>query len=285
MEDIIQGAVEFHDKIEPYLDPAQESEIDVDILRYYLRKIEGAEILLTHETNFFRQALHKRVPIAPEAPPLIEESKSTRKPRPTKLQKMMAQFQVDDPGDLPERVRLRANSTRRRTLNAPDSTSSFRPSGSMGGGSSSQHVADGNGRGRTLSNASAGERRSDLYSGGAQGVGRSAEISRLLSTYDDGVLKERLLRGDFGAADVKALSEKEMESVLDILSRNVEGPRRARELFGQGVADRVEERRPRAENSSVVGDADKGHPGGAMDVDMKGMGSESRTRDGEAAGN
>lgn len=133
LDDIIQGAMEFHDKIEPYLDPAREPEIDVDILRYYLRKIEGAEILLTHETNFFRQALHKRVPIAPEAPPLIEESKSTRKPRPTKLQKMMAQFQVDDPEDLPERVRLRTNSTRRRMLNAADAaTASFRPSGPMG---------------------------------------------------------------------------------------------------------------------------------------------------------
>ncbi|CAK7268795.1 hypothetical protein SEPCBS57363_003273 [Sporothrix epigloea] len=118
LNDIIQGAIEFRAKIKDYLDPNLTSESDAIKQRFYLRKIEGAEILLTREINFFRQVLHKRFPVAPEAPPLIEESKSTRKPRPTKLQKMMAQYQVDDPDDLPDLVKLRQNSTRRKMITA-----------------------------------------------------------------------------------------------------------------------------------------------------------------------
>jgi histone demethylase JARID1 len=74
---------------------------EAETQRFYLRKIEGAEILLAFETNFFRQELHKWSPVAPEPPPILEASKSTRKPRPTKLQKLMAQHGVEDPEDLP----------------------------------------------------------------------------------------------------------------------------------------------------------------------------------------
>ncbi|CAK7234740.1 hypothetical protein SBRCBS47491_009050 [Sporothrix bragantina] len=135
LNDIIQGAMDFRAKVEDYLDPNLTSESDAIKQRFYLRKIEGAEILLTRETNFFRQVLHKRFPVAPDPPPLIEESKSTRKPRPTKLQKMMAQYQVDDPEDLPELVKLRANSSRRKMLTAGTAAeaaaASFRSSGLM----------------------------------------------------------------------------------------------------------------------------------------------------------
>ncbi|CAK7212361.1 hypothetical protein SCUCBS95973_001437 [Sporothrix curviconia] len=135
LNDIIQGALDFRAKVEDYLDPNLTSESDAIKQRFYLRKIEGAEILLTRETNFFRQVLHKRFPVAPDPPPLIEESKSTRKPRPTKLQKMMAQYQVDDPDDLPELVKLRANSSRRKMLTAGTAAeaaaASFRSSGLM----------------------------------------------------------------------------------------------------------------------------------------------------------
>lgn len=135
MGEIIQGAMDFRAKVEDYLDPNLTSESDAIKQRFYLRKIEGAEILLTRETNFFRQVLHNRFPVAPDPPPLIEESKSTRKPRPTKLQKMMAQYQVDDPDDLPELVKLRANSSRRKMLTAGTAAeaaaASFRSSGLM----------------------------------------------------------------------------------------------------------------------------------------------------------
>ncbi|EEB08480.1 Lid2 complex subunit [Schizosaccharomyces japonicus yFS275] len=60
---------------------------EVPIARFFLRKMEGAEILLADETNLFRQKLHNCVPIAPNPPPVIGESKSTRKPRPTKRQR------------------------------------------------------------------------------------------------------------------------------------------------------------------------------------------------------
>lgn len=123
LSDIINNAIEFQDKIKPYIDPDLTSKADAIKQRFYLRKIEGAEILLTRETNFLRQVLHKRFPVAPDPPPLIEESKSTRKPRPTKLQKLMAQHQVDDFEDLPDVVKhdvvkMRTNSARRRGLAA-----------------------------------------------------------------------------------------------------------------------------------------------------------------------
>ncbi|CAC19756.1 histone demethylase (H3-trimethyl-K4 specific), Lid2 complex subunit Lid2 [Schizosaccharomyces pombe] len=62
---------------------------EVPLARFYLRKMEGAEILLVDETNLFRQKLHECVPIAPNPPPIIGESKSTRKPRPTKRQRQI----------------------------------------------------------------------------------------------------------------------------------------------------------------------------------------------------
>ena len=80
---------------------------EVTTQRFYLRKIEGAEVLLAFETNFFRQELHKWAPVAPEPPPILEYSHSTRKPRPTKQQKMMAELGIDNPDDLPQKFRTK----------------------------------------------------------------------------------------------------------------------------------------------------------------------------------
>lgn len=91
---------------------------EVPTQRFYLRKIEGAEILLAWETNFFRQELHRWAPVASEPPPLLEYSLSTRKPRPTKQQKLMAQLGVDNPEDLPQDLRTKAHtfgSSRRKS--------------------------------------------------------------------------------------------------------------------------------------------------------------------------
>lgn len=68
---------------------------DLPVQRFYLRKIEGAEVLLVDETNFLRRELHKWAPVAPEPPEMITASKSTRKPRPTKAERMAAMFQCD----------------------------------------------------------------------------------------------------------------------------------------------------------------------------------------------
>lgn len=81
---------------------------------FYLRKIEGAEVLLSYETNLFRQELHKWQPIAPEPPPILAQSLSTRKPRPTKQQKLMRDHGVARPEDLPPHLRTKTY-TRRKT--------------------------------------------------------------------------------------------------------------------------------------------------------------------------
>ncbi|KAJ9617108.1 hypothetical protein H2200_000829 [Cladophialophora chaetospira] len=81
---------------------------------FYLRKIEGAEVLLAYETNVFRQELHKWQPIAPEPPPILDQSLSTRKPRPTKQQKLMKEMGVQKPEDLPPHLRTKTY-VRRKT--------------------------------------------------------------------------------------------------------------------------------------------------------------------------
>lgn len=52
--------------------------------RFYLRKIEGAEVFLPNEYNFFRRTAHRLAPLTLTPPPVIEESKSQKKARPKK---------------------------------------------------------------------------------------------------------------------------------------------------------------------------------------------------------
>ena len=111
---IVHTAQAFRDFVRPYINPVVATPEEVPTQRFYLRKIEGAEILLADETNFFRQELHRWAPVAPEPPPLLEHSLSTRKPRPTKQQKLMAQFGVDSPDELPQEYRTKAHSFNRR---------------------------------------------------------------------------------------------------------------------------------------------------------------------------
>lgn len=115
---IIDTATEFRKHIAPLCNPVLSTRSEAETQRFYLRKIEGAEVLLVFEYNFFRQELHKWNPIAARPPPVLEESKSTRKPRPTKLQKMLLQYGVDDPDHLPEEVRGKANSLKRKAIQA-----------------------------------------------------------------------------------------------------------------------------------------------------------------------
>ncbi|KAI0805589.1 PLU-1-domain-containing protein [Xylaria sp. FL0064] len=118
LKKIIDKAQEFRRHIAGFCTPVVATASEADTQRFYLRKIEGAEILLSYETNFFRQELHKWNPVAPEPPPVLDVSKSTRKPRPTKLQKLLLQYGVDDPDDLPEAVKGKANSLKRKAQNA-----------------------------------------------------------------------------------------------------------------------------------------------------------------------
>ncbi|KAI1805964.1 jumonji superfamily protein [Daldinia bambusicola] len=118
LKKIIDNAQKFRDHIAAFCNPVLSTRAEASDQRFYLRKIEGAEILLSFETNFFRQELHKWNPVAPDPPPVLDVSKSTRKPRPTKLQKMLAQYGVDDPDDLPENMKSKANSLKRKAMNA-----------------------------------------------------------------------------------------------------------------------------------------------------------------------
>ncbi|KAI0502965.1 PLU-1-domain-containing protein [Xylaria bambusicola] len=118
LKKIIDKAQEFRQHIAAFCTPVVATASEADTQRFYLRKIEGAEILLSYETNFFRQELHKWAPVAPQPPPVLDVSKSTRKPRPTKLQKLLTQYGVDDPDDLPEAVKGKANSLKRKAQNA-----------------------------------------------------------------------------------------------------------------------------------------------------------------------
>ena len=112
---IIENAQEFRQHVSPFCNPVMATADEAETQRFYLRKIEGAEILLAYETNFFRQELHKWSPVAPEPPPILDASKSTRKPRPTKLQKLMAQHGVDDPEALPQGLRTKPHTFKRKS--------------------------------------------------------------------------------------------------------------------------------------------------------------------------
>ncbi|KAH8805752.1 PLU-1-like protein-domain-containing protein [Xylogone sp. PMI_703] len=115
LEKIINNAQEFRNHVAPFCNPVMATADESETQRFYLRKIEGAEILLAYETNFFRQELHKWSPVAPDPPPVLESSKSTRKPRPTKLQKLMASFGVSDPEALPQNLRTKPHNFKRKS--------------------------------------------------------------------------------------------------------------------------------------------------------------------------
>ena len=113
LDKIINNAQDFRNHVAPFCNPIMATSEEAEVQRFYLRKIEGAEILLSYETNYFRQELHRWAPVAPEPPPVLEVSKSTRKPRPTKLQKLMLQHGVDDPENLPAYLRAKQNLKRK----------------------------------------------------------------------------------------------------------------------------------------------------------------------------
>src|SRR5208282_3557512 len=55
--------------------------LSIEKCRFYLRKIEGAEVFLPNEYNFFRRAAHSLAPLTSTPPPLVAESKVVKKPR------------------------------------------------------------------------------------------------------------------------------------------------------------------------------------------------------------
>ncbi|KAL1837282.1 hypothetical protein VTJ49DRAFT_4068 [Mycothermus thermophilus] len=290
---IIDNATEFRNHIAAYCNPLLSTASEAETQRFYLRKIEGAEILLAFETNFFRQELHKWSPVAPEPPPVLEVSKSTRKPRPTKLQKMLAQYGVDDPDDLPESVKGKANSLKRKAMNAEAAAaaaaSSAGPAGSPSYGppphayfqrhSSAQPTAQAS---HGQSSSAPGESSSAHHPQGGQpksslhlrpssrdmflrdGAGPGPQFALGADSGTTHELEERLLRGALDDEELNAhlSTEQGKARVLEILSRTETGRRRAEEMFGAGVwvggADDKTRDRPR--------------PGAARDNDPIGIG-------------
>jgi histone demethylase JARID1 len=128
LESLIDHGTKFRDYVAQYINPLMSSPDELTTQRFYLRKLEGAEILLSHEINFFRQELHKWAPVAPTPPPILQVSLSTRKPRPTKQQKLMNQLGITNPDDLPQHLRTKTHQFKRKEEDVLR-TSSMQPAG------------------------------------------------------------------------------------------------------------------------------------------------------------
>ena len=142
LERIIDKAQSFRDFLQQFINGNQicRTSEEMPTILFYLRKIEGAEVLLAYETNIFRQDVHKWQPIAPIAPPILEQSLSTRKPRPTKQQKMMKELGVQKIEDLPPHMRKQQAVKRKPTdplVGNRPTPPSLQPAQMQGGGQSS----------------------------------------------------------------------------------------------------------------------------------------------------
>jgi histone demethylase JARID1 len=131
LNSIVKQATQFREFLQGFTNAACTTSEEVPTLIFYLRKIEGAEVLLAYETNFFRQEIHKWAPVAPDPPPILEQSLSTRKPRPTKSQKIMAQLGVDRVEDLPPHLRPKTSQAgKRKSVDATQPGRGPQPGGS-----------------------------------------------------------------------------------------------------------------------------------------------------------
>jgi histone demethylase JARID1 len=261
LKKIIDNAQAFRNHVAGYINPLLSSQAEAETQRFYLRKIEGAEILLVKETNFFRQELFKWCRIADEPPPLIEESKSTRKPRPTKLQKMLAEYGVDDPDNLPDEVKGKANSLRRKTKppslgEQSSSLANILPKTPTFGhplGPNATQASSGAGRDMATGDL-AHTARSDLpLSRGSDGSAKvdpmllngTADLPHglLLSDGSGGPqllvdnsslsIEEQLLRGQEDLLNIETDVGK--SKALEILGRTETGRKRAEEIFGPNI--------------------------------------------------
>ncbi|KAL2754816.1 hypothetical protein ACRALDRAFT_1077062 [Sodiomyces alcalophilus JCM 7366] len=259
---IIENGLEFRNHIAGFCNPLVSTKSEADTQRFYLRKIEGAEILLSYETNFFRQELHKWFPVAPQPPPVLEVSKSTRKPRPTKLQKLLAQFGVDEIEKLPEPERTKAMSLRKKAQNAEAAAAaaaaasassanvppvaygaplyghashqaSPTPPGTSHGGPLG-HV------GRSRQSTSSRDDSMDMDNAPTLHPGlllpNGAPGPRLVQNNSAIPLEERLLSGQEEGLNLQDPAER--SRALEILQRTELGRRRAEEIFGPAVWNR-----------------------------------------------
>ncbi|KAM3554230.1 hypothetical protein ARSEF4850_006548 [Beauveria asiatica] len=233
LQRIISNAQSFRDYIARYCNPILSTEAEAETQRFYLRKLEGAEVLLAYETNFFRQELHKWYPVASEAPPILEVSLSTRKPRPTKLQKMLVEYGVDNPDDLPEHAKGKANSLRRKAANAEAAAAAAQlghgpiqpPSANASYGGPAYYAQDGHGD---------SDKREDSEDDGQDDSiadeGRGKSTSRGPERTDG---DSRSL--DKASEDINEETEEGREKGLDLLGRTEDGKKKAESIWGPDV--------------------------------------------------
>lgn len=83
VREIYEDAANFRDFLSEELNwvDGQIVEHDVGKVKFYLRKLEGATVLLSNEFNQLRQLAHKLDPICDTPPPIIENSTKTKKRR------------------------------------------------------------------------------------------------------------------------------------------------------------------------------------------------------------
>lgn len=128
---MVDNAQNFREYVKMYTEPPfPPTPEEVGVLRFYLRKIEGADLLLATETNYLRQMLHALVPVAPQPPPVSDVSNSTRKPRPTKQQKLMASLGITNPDDLPQQYKIKPHMAKRKASEVMGSRAPLQPAAS-----------------------------------------------------------------------------------------------------------------------------------------------------------
>ncbi|KAG6289044.1 hypothetical protein E4U09_005221 [Claviceps aff. purpurea] len=306
LNNIIDNAQTFRDRITRYCNPLVSTEAEIETQRFYLRKLEGAEVLLSQETNFFRQELHKWCPVAPVPPPILEVSLSTRKPRPTKLQKMLAEYGVDNPDDLPEHAKGKANSLRRKAANAEAMAAaaaaaearrqniSLMPPSSGGcpyGDASTHGQRPGNNE-YSVSHRGHGERGSDSVVGDqAKATSSDASCNIYPSFLDPAgslfgnrpslTLEDRLLQDMEDGVDLN--SEAGKSKALEILARTETGRRHAESIWGPDVwgsrSQRCSLGNTRHSVSSGDGDEDTNREDGNVEQMFKDMTNQDDEED------
>lgn len=127
LDSLIDHGTKFREYVAKYMNPLMSTPDELTTQRFYLRKLEGAEILLAEEINFFRQELHRWAPVAPLPPPPIQVSLSTRKPRPTKQQKLMTQLGISNPEDLPQHLRTKTHNFKRKSSDLTNQPQTLQP--------------------------------------------------------------------------------------------------------------------------------------------------------------
>lgn len=299
LRQIIDNAQNFRDKIAQYCNPLLSTEAEAETQRFFLRKLEGAEILLSYETNFFRQELHKWCPVAPEPPPILQVSLSTRKPRPTKLQKMLVEYGVDNPDDLPEHAKGKANSLRRKAANAEAAAqaaqaptampsvpnphnSAYGPQGYFSRGSHSATPsisATSHGHPEEKSESPSDSDRLKMGSAEAESNLHPSFLPHLSGDDSTVSLEERLLRGQEDGINLHTESVK--NKALDIFARTEMGREQAERIWGHDVWDNRQRSMSEHGRSMTPADLDDGmkHDDGKVDQMFQDMTNQDDDED------